>query len=64
VLENHCALLCNYPPDARTTREMTDPQTITAGDIVSGLEPAELVEVRRPAPFCMFCGLCIAGKLW
>jgi hypothetical protein len=31
VLENHCVLLYNYPPDARTTREMTDSQTITSG---------------------------------
>ncbi len=30
---------------------MHAPQTIAAGDIVSGLEPNELVEVRRVAPF-------------
>lgn len=30
---------------------MDEPQTIAAGDIVSGLEPSELVEVRRVAPF-------------
>jgi hypothetical protein len=30
---------------------MTEPQTIAAGDIISGLEPNELVEVRRVAPF-------------
>ena len=28
-----------------------DEHTLTAGDIVSGLEPADLVEVRRVAPF-------------
>src|SRR6266542_1125641 len=30
---------------------MNQTQTIAAGDIVSGLEPNELVEVRRVAPF-------------
>ena len=30
---------------------MSETQTITAGDIVCGLEPNELVEVRRVTPF-------------
>jgi hypothetical protein len=30
---------------------MISDQAIAAGDIVSGLEPSELVEVRRVAPF-------------
>jgi hypothetical protein len=30
---------------------MTEPSPIAPGDIVSGLEPSELVEIRRVVPF-------------
>ena len=30
---------------------MADPESFLPGDVVSGLEPSELVEIRRVAPF-------------
>ena len=47
VLANRSLFLYTYPPDERTTRGMTRNLTIAVGDIVSGLEPKELVEVHR-----------------